>query len=104
VAKDEAAGLQLLQKSAETRFSESLFLLGEVYEHGRGVPQDELTADMYYLLAEDSGKEVFNQQHGNLLTGGIPLFADHRITIADRQKARSRADEWIEKHPVVTPY
>jgi TPR repeat protein len=71
VPKDEAEGMKLLQKSAETRFCDALYFLGEIYEHGKGVPKDKLTADMYYLLAEDSGKEVFDQRHGNILTGGI---------------------------------
>jgi TPR repeat protein len=101
VPKDEAAGLQLLQKSSSTRFCDALFFLGEIYEQGRGVPKDKLTADMYYILAQDSGKEVFNQRHGNVFTGGIPIFIDHRITLADAQAARKLADEWIAEHPTV---
>jgi hypothetical protein len=57
------------------------------YEHGQSVNKNRQTADMYYVLAEDSGKEVFEQRHGNIFTGGIAIFPDQRISLAERGSA-----------------
>jgi TPR repeat protein len=93
VPKDEGEGLKLLLRAAETRYSEAFYYLGEMYERGEGVAKDKLTADMYYLLAEDSGKEILSQSHG-----GISPFPDHKIKFADREKARKLADDWEAAH------
>ena len=99
VPQDETEGMKLLLKSAENRYSEALYFLGEIYEHGRGVPKNQLTADMYYVLAEDSCKDVFGQRHGNIFTGGLALFPDHKVTIEDKQRARDLAEQWKADHP-----
>jgi len=96
--KNEDRGLQLLLMAAETRYAEAFYLLGALYERGRGVKKDKQTADMYYVLAEDSGKEVFEQSHGNIFTLGIAIFPDHRISLADAKEARRLADKWEVEH------
>jgi TPR repeat protein len=98
VQRNEDRGLQLLLMATETRYAEAFYFLGKVYEHGQGVNKNKQTADMYYVLAEDSGKEVFEQRHGNVFTGGIAIFPDQRISLADAKEARRLANKWEATH------
>ena len=63
--------------------------IGEMYAEGIGVPQDNMTAYMWHLLAEISGETRSRLARERLARS---------MTADQKTEARARASEWLRKH------
>ncbi len=82
LSEDPVQAVKLFRKSAERGFDEAQFNMGASYEFGRGVPQDYVTAHMWYNLAAALGHD------------GGPIARDRVavvMTPADISEAQRRA-------------
>jgi TPR repeat protein len=68
-----------------------------MYEDGRGVPKDKITAIMWFILAKEAGAPDFMREiHPTIKYGG---FAFYRHPYEkDYQEAERRATAWKEQH------
>jgi type II secretory pathway predicted ATPase ExeA len=62
--------------------------LGEMYAEGIGVPQDNVAAYMWHLLAEFSGETRSRAARERLA---------RRMTVEQKSEAQARASEWLRK-------
>jgi hypothetical protein len=63
--------------------------IGEMYADGVGVPQDNVTAYMWHLLAEISGETRSRVARERLARS---------MTADQKSEAQARASEWLRKH------
>lgn len=63
--------------------------LGEMYADGIGVPQDNVTAYMWHMLAELSGETRSRTEREHLA---------RTMTQAQKSEAQARASEWLRRH------
>ena len=76
------------------KYAEARFNLGFMYDTGRGVPQDDVQAHMWYNLAA-------SRSTGEKRENAVK-FRDqvaNRLTPEDRSEAQRRAREWDAAHP-----
>ena len=64
--------------------------LGLMYREGRGVPQDYITAHMWFNLAAAQGSSRASKNRDHVAK---------QMTSADVYKAQKLAREWAAKHP-----
>ncbi len=81
VAKDEAAGVRLLRRSAEQGNVGAMLDLGFAYEKGRGVEEDPVRALQLYEDAAAKGEAEANLRMGL-------MYAEGRGTAQDAERAR----------------
>lgn len=85
-----------MQAAAEHGDAAARYHLAELYESGKGVPKDKITALMWFILARRSGGPNFQQElHPNWGAGG---FAFYRHPYKkDYEEAERRANAWQEQ-------
>ena len=76
------------------KYAEAQFNLGFMYDTGRGVPQDDVQAHMWYNLA---ALRVAGEER-EVAVEARDLAAD-RMTPEDRSEAQRLAREWDAAHP-----
>ncbi len=90
--KDDLKTFDWYRKAAERGFGIAQFILGQRYRDGYGVPQDKLSAYMWFLLAERTGNDIGKsvREAKEMLS---PKMRIHQIAKAER-----RASEWSKAH------
>jgi len=73
---DFTATLDCIQQTASRDNPASLFLLGYLYEHGRGVPRDPAKAAQYYQSAASRGHSLALSNLASLYQHGLGLPRD----------------------------
>jgi two-component system, NarL family, nitrate/nitrite response regulator NarL len=88
----ELATLEWFQQAAQRGYGVAQFILGQMYRDGYGVPEDKLSAYMWFLLAERTGdyvdesiREAKERLAGKMKTEQIA-------------QAQRRALAWIREH------
>ena len=81
-AKDYAEAVKLYRKAAEQGNASAQFILGNMYSNGEGVPQDYVTAYMWYDLAGSTGNKLGVEYRDKIAK---------RMTPADVSEAQRRA-------------
>ncbi|MAZ02135.1 MAG: hypothetical protein CMN56_03260 [Sneathiella sp.] len=85
-AKEEAAAISLLEKSAENNFAPSQYTLGKMYSYGIGVKEDAARAFGYIRLAAEAGLPAAQYNLGKAYRDGYGTEADNVASV-----------EWFEK-------
>ena len=57
ITKDEEQGAKMLLQAAKENYDWAQFELGNCYLAGRGVPEDDIQAMVWYQKAADNGNE-----------------------------------------------
>ena len=81
-------------KAAEQGDAPAAYNVGVSYSKGIGVAKDEVKGYMWHLLAV---------RFGDLHSRKVLKTLDKKLGPARVAEARSRADEWVRKHPNVKP-
>ena len=89
-SKDYATALKFWRPLAEQGVAEAQIGLGVMYEFGRGVPQDDAAAHMWFSLAIAQGLEEAQKARDSLAK---------RMTHGQIEEARLMAREWLAQHP-----
>jgi hypothetical protein len=87
---DDVPDVDDCRVKAEQGHSLAQYLLGAMYVHGQGVPQDYVMAHMYWNIASVSGHE--NAIHNR---GAV----EERMTSSQIEEAQRLAREWMRRHP-----
>ncbi len=91
--KADVGTFELYRKAAEEGFGFGQFVLGQIYRDGRGVPQDRLSAYMWFLVAEHTSDYL------------LKTISEAKARLARRLRddqiaeAQRRASEWLNEHP-----
>jgi uncharacterized protein len=88
---DYAATFRILRPLAERGQAEAQALLGYLYEHGSGVPQDQIIAAHWYLSAAEQGHAGAQYQLGLLYDKGHGVPQDWVIAYKWLNLAAARA-------------
>jgi hypothetical protein len=75
------------QLAADQSHPEAQYFLGIMYANGQGVPQNHVSADMWFILSAAQGVT-----HENVVN--IRDLVEHEMTPAQLTEARKRAKEW----------
>ena len=83
-----------VRAKAEQGDAEAQFNLGVMYANGEGVPQDDVTAYMWYNLAA-------SRSTGEVRDRAVQTrdLAETRLTASQRAEAQRLAREWDAAHP-----
>ena len=81
----------MFRKAAESGDAVGQFNLGVMYYSGKGVPQDYVTAHMWFNLSAAHDDESLNSDEARDTTA-------ENMTPTDISKAQAMAREWMEKH------
>jgi len=92
-AQAQTPEIDALRVRAEQGDAEAQYNLGVMYSDGRGVPQDDVQAHMWYNLAasRSTGEARENAVQGRDLVAG-------QMTPAQVADAQRRAHEWTAAH------
>ena len=74
------------RQAAQQGHTDAQFKLGQVYEQGRGVPQDDMLAYMWFDIASRQGRKE---------TENIKMKTATRLSPELRQEAENLAEEWL---------
>lgn len=75
--------------AAQQGHTDAQFKLGIIYEQGRGVPQDDMLAYMWFDIAIKQGRKATEENR-------IPAAA--RLSPELQQEAENLAEEWLMSH------
>lgn len=78
--------IQWYRQAAQQGHTDAQFKLGQVYEQGRGVPQDDMLAYMWFDIATRQGRKA---------TGNIKMATAARLSPELQQEAENLAEEWL---------
>ena len=102
VPQDHAEALKWYLKAADQGYAPAQHNLGVMYQHGTGVPQDDIQAHLWFNLAaihlrslQEATPELLSLQ--GAVTGDLDNIAK-RMTPEQITKAQRLASEWLEKH------
>ena len=90
VERDVKEAAKWLRKSAEQGYADAQYGLGMMYEDGKGVEQDYVTAHMWFNIAAANGAE-YSKKEKDLLA--------KKMTPDQIAKAEVLAKEMIAKNP-----
>ena len=93
-AQAQTPEIDALRARAEVGVAEAQLDLGFMYANGRGVPQDDVTAHMWFNLAESNAPGV----HQNQAIQYRDIMAD-RLNADQLAEAQRLAREWDDAHP-----
>jgi hypothetical protein len=85
VLKDDKEAIRRFRSAAEQAYPEGQAALGELYEEGRGVPQDYVQAYMWFNLAAVSGNADIIEKRDSIVT---------KMTPAQVAEAQRLARDW----------
>ncbi len=89
--KTDVGTFEWYRKAAEEGFGFGQFVLGQMYRDGRGVPQDRLSAYMWFLVAEHTSDyllEIISEAKARL---------SRRLQDGQIAEAQRRAAEWVKE-------
>jgi TPR repeat protein len=84
VPQDFTAAVSWYRAAAEQGFSDAQFNLGLMYRGGKGVPQDYVTADMWFNLAATGNQDALQERE----------LVERLMTPAQIAEAQKLAREW----------
>ena len=87
---DDVPDVDDCRVKAEQGHSLAQYLLGAMYVHGQGVPQDYVMAHMYWSIASVSG-------HKNAIKNRDVI--EKKMTSSQIEEAQRLAREWMRRHP-----
>lgn len=94
---DLSAAIEAWTKSADGGHPMSAFLLGRLYEQGRGVEQSDAQSFKYYLMAADEGQAQAGVKVGKIyLTGNKNLSIDRDYSMALKYFEIGGLSSWPE--------
>ncbi len=91
--QDAAKTFEWYRKAAEQGFGVAQFILGQMYRDGYGVPQDKLSAYVWFHLAECTSNYI-----GKSVRDAKDRLA-RRMKADQIAEAQRRASEWLKQHP-----
>jgi uncharacterized protein len=91
-AGDYALAAQLYRPLAEHGNAEAQYNLGAMYDGGRGVPQDHVTAMSWYRKAAAEGSARAQFLLGVVYEGGLGLPQDYETAMSWFRKAADQGD------------
>ena len=98
VAQDDPEAVRWLQLAADQGEAVPQHDLGEMYADGRGgLPQDDVTACMWYTLACAREPELISSEEAS----GVRKNLEQRMTHAQVTEAQRLAREWEAEWPLV---
>jgi TPR repeat protein len=97
VQKNLAEGAKWVQAAADQGDGTAQYYLAELYEDGRGVPKDKITAIMWFILAKQAGERDFMRElHPNTKYSGFSFY--RHPYVKDYEEAERRATAWKDLH------
>ncbi len=90
---DTDESLFALCQEAAKHFTRPQRALAEMYNNGRGVARDPLTAYMWFCIAESLSGQV------ETAIEEAKVDLERELSLEEIERGRSRAHEWVDKHP-----
>jgi len=91
--RDWVKAAPLLKEAAEHGHAQAQALLAELYEDGKGVPQNEYTAFRWYEKAAEQGHTLAQNSLGTLFYNGVGVKKDKRKAHYWFSRAAEKGDE-----------
>ncbi len=91
--QDDVATFEWYRRAAERGFGVAQFILGQMCRDGYGVPQDKVSAYMWFQLAEHTANYI-----GKNVCEAMTRLAK-RMTPEQILEAQRRAAGWLKDHP-----
>jgi two-component system nitrate/nitrite response regulator NarL len=92
--RDDVGAFEWYRRAAEQGLGVAQFMLGQMYRDGYGVPEDKISAYMWFLVAEHTAN--YNEKSIRAAAGSLAK----RMALGQIAEARRRAEGWLRDHPV----
>ncbi len=96
--QDYTTALRLLRPLADQGDADAQFLLGSMYDYGRGVPQDYAQAVKWYRLAADRGYASAQGMLGLMYENGRGVPKDDAQAVKWFRLAADQGIAWAQYH------